>query len=39
MSSGVEVGSSFVLTKVKPSTSVFEIKQAIEKLKGFKMET
>jgi len=34
-----DASSSFVLTKVKSATTVFEIKQAVEKLKGFKMET
>jgi len=34
-----DLSSSFVLTKVKSATTIFEIKQAIEKLKGFKMES
>jgi hypothetical protein len=32
-------GGSFVLTKVKQTTTIFEIKQAIEKLKGYKIES
>jgi len=35
---GVSMNDTFVLTKVRKTSRFFEIKQAIEKLKGYKIE-